>query len=251
MYSLSCLRVTPGCTTTSRSALVHRQHLVHAADVERDAAVERADMALERGAGAEGDDRRLVAGAELDDLLHLLGRFGEHHGVGQVRLVEGDVLAVLLAHGVRRAHPVAIELPELGDGGVDLRGSGLRLYRGRYGHVGSPGPRRSCGASGTLHWSLAYATRSCLQRRVAGVGRLDTLKCRESQPRGNAPKDPQCATSTRRHRHGRGRGVGRDPAAGLMQSRRVETARIRTNMGIFAAAGRAALKSKASGENGE
>jgi len=81
----------------------------------------------ERQPRDEVDDRRLEPGAELDDLLHFLGRFGEHHGVGQMRLVEGDILAVLLAHGVRRAHPLAVELPKLGDGGVDLRGSCLNL----------------------------------------------------------------------------------------------------------------------------
>jgi D-serine deaminase-like pyridoxal phosphate-dependent protein len=53
---------------------------------------------FQRGAGAERDDRRAVPGAQLDDRLHLLGRFGEHHGVGQVGLVIGDVLAVLFAH---------------------------------------------------------------------------------------------------------------------------------------------------------
>src|SRR5581483_12117730 len=52
--------------------------------------------------------------------------------------VEGDVLAVLLAHGVRGAHAVAAELPELGDGGVDIR----RLCRGRNGHDGTPDFRR-------------------------------------------------------------------------------------------------------------
>ena len=56
--------------------------------------------------------------------LHLLGRFGEHHGVGQMRLVEGDVLAMLLAHGVRGAQPIAVELLQLGDGRVDVRGRG-------------------------------------------------------------------------------------------------------------------------------
>ena len=130
--------------------LVDLQHLVHAAEIERDAAVGRADMAFERGAGAERDDRRLVRGAELDDLLHLLGRFGEHDGVGQVRLVIRNVLAVLLAHGVGGGEPVAVKPLQLGDGAVDLRGSCL----GRDGHVGSP-----------------------------SVGRWDTLKCRQSQPR--------------------------------------------------------------------
>ena len=40
---------------------VHRQHLVHVAEVDRDAAVRRVDVAFERGAGAERDDRHADA----------------------------------------------------------------------------------------------------------------------------------------------------------------------------------------------
>ena len=40
---------------------VHREHLVHVAQVDRDAAGGRVDLALERGAGAEGDDGHAVS----------------------------------------------------------------------------------------------------------------------------------------------------------------------------------------------
>ncbi len=44
---------------------VDGEHRVHPRAVERDPAVRRIDMALERGADAERDDRRVVPGAEL------------------------------------------------------------------------------------------------------------------------------------------------------------------------------------------
>ena len=43
---------------------VDPQDPVHLRQVDADAAVQRRDMAFERGAGAEGDDRRLVLGAQ-------------------------------------------------------------------------------------------------------------------------------------------------------------------------------------------
>ena len=52
---------------------VDAQDPVHLRHVDADAARQRRDMALERGAGAEGDDRRLVLGAKLDDRGDLLG----------------------------------------------------------------------------------------------------------------------------------------------------------------------------------
>jgi hypothetical protein len=76
-----------------------------------------------------------------------------------VGFVIRNVLAVLFAHGVRGADPVAEQRPELGDRGIDVEG--FRL--GRYSHVRSP-----------------------------SVSRLDTLKCGQSQPEETAP----CATST-------------------------------------------------------
>ena len=53
--------------------------------VERDAAARRVDMAFERGADAEGDDRHAMLGADAHDLLHLLGRFGPDDAVGRLR----------------------------------------------------------------------------------------------------------------------------------------------------------------------
>ena len=76
---------------------VDREHPVHARHVERDAAARRVDMAFERGAGAEGDDRHAMLGADPHDLLHLLGRLGEDHGVGRLRRDVGGGVRVLLA----------------------------------------------------------------------------------------------------------------------------------------------------------
>src|ERR1051326_8814381 len=53
-------------------------------------------MAFQRGAGAEGDDRRLGLGAEPDDLGDLLGAVRKGDGVWGVRRVVGFVFAVLL-----------------------------------------------------------------------------------------------------------------------------------------------------------
>ena len=88
---------------------------VEARQVHGHAAVERADMAFERGAGPKRHNRRagLVTGA--DDGLHLLNRLGEHHGVRRVRRVEGRVLAVMPAHGLRGAEPRAEAFPEGGE----------------------------------------------------------------------------------------------------------------------------------------
>ena len=47
-------------------------------------------------------DRRVVAGADADELGHLVGRAREGDGVGGVAGVVGDVLAVLLAYRLGR-----------------------------------------------------------------------------------------------------------------------------------------------------
>ena len=59
------------------------------------------------------------------------GLIGEDHGVRQVRFVIRDVLAVLFAHGVRGADPVAEERLQLGDRGIDVG----RFRLGRCDHV--------------------------------------------------------------------------------------------------------------------
>ena len=47
---------------------VHGQHLVHVAEIDRYAAERRVDVALERGADAERDDRHAVGRADAHDL---------------------------------------------------------------------------------------------------------------------------------------------------------------------------------------
>ena len=76
---------------------VDPQHAVHLRQIDADAALQCRDMALQRGAGAEGDHRRLVLRAEPDDRRDFLGALREGHRVGGVRLMIGLVLAVLLA----------------------------------------------------------------------------------------------------------------------------------------------------------
>ena len=73
------------------------EHAVHARRVERDAAARRVDMAFERGADAEGDDRHAVLGADAHDLLHLLGGFGQDDAVRRLRRDVGRGVGVLLA----------------------------------------------------------------------------------------------------------------------------------------------------------
>ena len=100
---------------------VDLQHRVHARQVDAQAAVERRDMAFERCAGAEGDDRHPVFGADLDRLSDLLGRFGVEHGVRRHDRVMVLALAVLLAHRFGGRQPVAETLPEHADRLVDPR----------------------------------------------------------------------------------------------------------------------------------
>ncbi len=69
-------------------------------------------MTLERGAGAEGNDRRLVLGAQCDDLGDLFGALHERDGVGRMRRVIGFVLAVLRAHRRRGRQTVAQALAQ-------------------------------------------------------------------------------------------------------------------------------------------
>ena len=100
---------------------VDLQHLVHLGDVDGDAAVERRHMALQRGTGAEGNDRHLVLGAGLDDLLHLFRRMRVDHGVRRHHRVVVLALAVLLAHGLGGREAVAEALLQDCDGVVDAR----------------------------------------------------------------------------------------------------------------------------------
>src|SRR5205814_8496108 len=63
---------------------------------DRDAALDRQDMALERGADAERNHRHAMAAADVDDIAHLFRALGEDHDVGKRVGEVGLVLAVVL-----------------------------------------------------------------------------------------------------------------------------------------------------------
>ena len=63
----------------------HAQDRVHQARVDRDAALDREHVALERGAGAERHDRHVVLGASAHDRGDLLGRARERDRVRRRR----------------------------------------------------------------------------------------------------------------------------------------------------------------------
>ena len=69
-------------------------------------------MALQRGAGAEGNDRDFMARAQLHHFLHLFGGVGEHHRVGQGRRMIAFALAMLLAYRMAGGQAVAKTLPQ-------------------------------------------------------------------------------------------------------------------------------------------
>ena len=50
-------------------------------EVDGKAAVQRVHVTLQRGAGAESDDRRVVSRANSNGFHDLLARLGEKHGV--------------------------------------------------------------------------------------------------------------------------------------------------------------------------
>ncbi len=107
----------------------------------RHAARRRVDVAFERGAGAERDDRHLVLRADAHGVLHVLGGLRKHHRVRRLVLDPGEGVAVLLAHRLRGDEAVAELGGERADRGLDrLRISRLldRLYR-RQCHVVLPG----------------------------------------------------------------------------------------------------------------
>jgi hypothetical protein len=73
------------------------QDRVHPAHVDRDAAAQRSDVALERRARSERDDRRAVLGADAHHARALLDVEREDDEVGRRRRVERLVGAVLPA----------------------------------------------------------------------------------------------------------------------------------------------------------
>src|SRR4051794_6810276 len=117
---------------------MHREHLVHVAQVDADAARGCVDLALERGAGAEGDDGHAVFRTDPHHVLDVGSFLRHHHAVRRLVHDPCGGMAVLLADGLR------------GDEAV-CEPRGKLLPRGRKGFWGRPrggfwgwgSPRRS------------------------------------------------------------------------------------------------------------
>ena len=86
---------------------VHRQHRLHVAEVDRDAAEGRVDMTLERGAGPKRDHRHAMRRADAHDLLHVGRVLRKHHRVRRLVGDPGGGVAVLLAHRLRGDETIA------------------------------------------------------------------------------------------------------------------------------------------------
>ena len=86
------------------------QDAVHLRQVDAHPAAHRSDVAFQRRAGAEGDDRHARLGAARNDLGDLLGRAGEDDGVGRgvgmVRLAAAVLLARRRGGGEPRSEPL-------------------------------------------------------------------------------------------------------------------------------------------------
>ncbi len=99
------------------------KHGVHPRHVDAYAAIARRHVALQRGAGAERNDRHILGRAEPDDGLHFFRRFREHDDVGRLAWMVGFVMAMLVADGLGRAQPIADDGAKLVDETiVDNRG---------------------------------------------------------------------------------------------------------------------------------
>ena len=74
----------------------------------------RVDVALERRADAEGNDRRVMPGAELHEVDHVLPRLREHHRVGRLVLKPGQGVPVRLADRLGGGEAIAEAGGEIG-----------------------------------------------------------------------------------------------------------------------------------------
>ncbi len=118
---------------------VDGENIIHPREVERDAAMRSVDMALERRADAERNDRRVMAGAELGEVDHVLFGFGEHHRVRRLVLEPGQRVAMRLADRFGRGVSVAETGGEIGIERGDRFGreAALALADGELGHGAS------------------------------------------------------------------------------------------------------------------
>ena len=115
---------------------VDGENVVHAREVERDAAVGRIDVAFERRADAERNDRRVVAGAKLDEVDHVLLGLGEHHRVRRLVLEPGQRVPVRLADRLGGGEAIAETGGKVGIERGDRFGreAALALADGELGH---------------------------------------------------------------------------------------------------------------------
>ena len=109
----------------------------HAREVERDAAADRGDVALQRGAGAPGDHRHARVVAKCEQASGFVGGLDEGDGVGQHRRLGVLAVRMVLAQGGVGGDAVAQEVAGGGDHGIGglghrwtLRGLCARLRQG-------------------------------------------------------------------------------------------------------------------------
>ena len=112
----------PGSIDAVEVFRMHRQHPVHVAEVDRDAAERRVDAPFEGCPGAEGNDRHAAAGADAHHLLHVLGGLRIDDGVGRLGCDPGRGVSMLLADDARGDQPVAEGGCQLFDARRDLGG---------------------------------------------------------------------------------------------------------------------------------
>ena len=154
-YALSCVRVTPGSTTQSRSSALTARIAFIREQVERDAAMRRVDVPLERRADAERDDRRVMLGAKLHRSITSSRDLGEHHGVRRLVLEPGQRVAVLPADRLGGGEAIAEPRRKVGVEGGD-------------GFAARGGPR-ACGRKGAFPWGSAPFG-FCKDRKISKRG---------------------------------------------------------------------------------
>ena len=96
----------------------------------------RVDMALERRADAERNNRRVVPGAELHEVDHVVLGFGEHDRVRRLVFEPGQRVPVRLADRLGRGEAIAEARGEIGveRGDRVAREAAFALADGERGH---------------------------------------------------------------------------------------------------------------------
>src|SRR5207247_2254937 len=92
---------------------------VHLPKIDRDAALDRVHVPLERRARAKRHDRDLIFRAELQDTGHFFGRVWETNDVGRGGNMVRLAVSMVLADGGAVVDPRAEQRLELGNGGVN------------------------------------------------------------------------------------------------------------------------------------